>query len=580
VVLFDLRCMQVSVRGIDALAAAPALVTGCLTSLDLGGLTRPGSLAMACLTRAWVNAHIVRSQMVELSSSNVNGSSPAQQGRAGAQLHVGLGRTAGVNDLVLEPFVLLASLGALNSEEDQPQREVSDLLQQLQALTFGPSALIQQSWDRQLQQWAKAKQQALQQQPPVSLCRLQLAGCSGISSNLLLTLGYCSVLAGLTLLDLSDMEAFRHPTQPQPQPLQHQHGERAAEGLAPGLTAVSRSSSSSSSSSSSLVVMKSELPQLLQHAGQQLRVLLLDGCYIDGPTAAAVAALRLTQLQQLSLVGCRALDSPGLRCLLASLPGLQQLSIGGSVSGWNERAVLQGSPVLEGLTQLNFVRRPVLRDAELAPLLAAASSLRSLSLIGCYMLTDKVFELAVGSGVKAVSVGHMLGESTVAAAGDASSSNVPADKQAYDAVAPVPPLQQLAQLCITACDGFTGSSIARLQGLRHLRISFCASLNTPALQHVAVSCRKLLLLELPAKSSVQGQGFTPVRFDGPVWSPVQAGSTAGNRGDAGKSGRGTGSVVGGQAGTGRGSAGNTGLVLPQQGGDQSHQLRRLRVNWI
>jgi hypothetical protein len=579
--------MQVSAYGIDALAAAPALVTGCLTSLDLGGLTRPGSFAMACLAGACVNTHVDRPRMLDLSSSNSDGGSggdgdsPAQQGCAGVQLHVGFGRTAGVNDLVLEAFVLPAFLGALNREEEQWQGEVFELTQQLQALTVGQSASMQHSGDSQLQQ-AEAKQQVLQQHPPVRLCGLQLAGCNGISSDLLLKLGACRVLAGLTGLDLSDTEAFRLPTQPQPlQQQQQQHGKRAAQDPAPGRTAVS---ASSSSSSSSLVVMKSALPRLLQHAGQHLRVLLLDGCYIGDPAAAAIAGLGLMQLRELSLVGCRALNSPGLRCLLASLPGLQQLSIGGSVSGWSERAVLQGLPVLEGLTQLNLVRRPALRDAELAPLLAAASSLRSLSLVGCYTLTDKVFELAIGSGVQSSSVGRML-----AAAGDASSSGLPGDQQACDAVAPVPPLQHLTQLCITACDGFTGSSIARLQGLHRLRISFCASLRASALQHVAVSCRKLRLLELPAKLSVQGLGFAAVRFDGPGWSPVQPGGTAGGsvqghshgrRGCPSRSDRGTGSVSGGQAGSGGCSAGNAGLVLPQQGGDQAYHLGRLKVNWI
>jgi hypothetical protein len=367
-------------------------------------------------------------------------------------------------------------------------------------------------------------------------------------------------------------------------------------------------------------VSRSALPQLLRYTGQQLHTLLLDGCYIDDAAAAAVAAQGLPCLQMLSLVGCRGLNNTGMRCLLGSLPNLQVLSIGGSVSAWSEGASLQGLPVLGGLTQLKLMRRPVLRDAELVSVLVEASNLRSLSLVGCYMLTDKAFELATTAASGTVPQGSSKGSSSP----DSSGMDVASPQghrvqpqgitaqQGCGAAALVPLQQHLTQLCLAACDSITGSSIARLQGLRHLRASFCASLSTPALQHVVVSCRNLQLLELPASMSSKGLGFTPVRFDGPSYihnsqnlnQGLQASGGAyrpGRGGSGSRRGSGHSSCQNGVSGskatgiaTGhQGSRGGAfrgvasaaghereGLVLPQQGSDQAWSFMRLKVNWL
>jgi hypothetical protein len=355
------------------------------------------------------------------------------------------------------------------------------------------------------------------------------------------------------------------------------------------LQAAPCSDDSSNSSSCQAPVSKSMLPQLLQHTRQHLQLLLLDGCYIDDVAAAAVAAQGLPALQELSLVGCRGLGDTGLRSLLGSLPSLRALALGGSVSAWSEGPALHGLPAVASLTQLRLVRRPVLRDAELAAVLRQGCCLRSLSLVGCYMLTDKVFELATAAE-GAASAGQLVSEvldmpragAQSLAAGNACSSGQAACSRAA-------PLQQLTHLSLVACDGVSGASIARLQGLRHLRMSFCASLSPSALQHVVVSCRQLHLLELPASLSGQGLGFSIVRFDGSSQVVQQQQQhRVGHGGTPGPARVGTG---GGFAGRGRGGVGGVGvggfggsvaggLVLPRQGAGQSLHRDRLKVNWL
>jgi hypothetical protein len=335
-----------------------------------------------------------------------------------------------------------------------------------------------------------------------------------------------------------------------------------------------------------MLVSKSMLPQLLQHTGQHLQLLLLDGCYIDDAAAAAVAAQALPALQELSLVGCRGLGNIGLRSLLGSLPSLRALALGGSVSAWSEGPAVEGLSAVAGLTQLRLVRRPVLRDAELAAVLRQGRRLRSLSLVGCYMLTNKVFELATAAEGAAPAGQHVSGVLDVQHACTQSSAvgNVCGSIEAAGSTAV--PLQQLTHLSLTACDGVSGASIARLQGLRHLRMSFCASLSPAALQHVVVSCRQLRLLELPASLSGQGLGFSVVRFDG----SSQVVHQQQHRGDHGGNPRPAQAGTGGQfAGGGRGGAGvggfgggsgGRGLVLPRQGAGQSLHLEGLKVNWL
>lgn len=505
---------QVSDEGIHALAAAPAVTTGSLTSLDLGALTRPSSAAFAKLTAAWVSGcrhadyHCTAAAAGSSSSSN------------SVQLHVGFGRTSHITDEVLGAFEdKQAAAAAVAGADAQGEEQALLLQQQMQGLSLHtPSRQGQQQ----------------QQQPPVislSLCGLHLSGCQAVSGEMLLRLGECGALSALTSLDLSDTEAFRQPLnhQQQQQQLQQQHHPQQQLQLQEEVSA--RASS------------RSLLPQLLRRTGKHLQVLHLDGCFLDDAAAVALASAShgLTELRDLSLVGSRGVGNAGLRALLAGVPALRALSLGGSVSAWSEGHVLQDSPVLGSLTQLKLLRRPVLRDVELAAVLAAASSLRSLHLVGCYMLTDGAFELATavdGCGGVDVAV----------------------------------PLQQLTQLCLTACDGIVGSSIARLKGLRHLRASFCASLSVSALQHVAVACTRLQLLEVPAQLSAQGLIDRAVKFSGPSGSRHVVAGGGVDRG-AGKF------VCRGSSTT------NVQLVLPQQGGSggsehQHHHLQRLKLKWI
>lgn len=492
---------------------------------------------------------------------------------------MGFARTACITDTVLQPF-LAAAAGCQQQQdpESEGSGDVPRLLQQLERLAVTPGTLQHSSsLQHQEQQLSSRALPA----PALSLCGLHLAGCTGVSSSMLVQLGACGALAALTSLDCSDTEAFRQPAHRQlPQQQQQQgDGEGATEEL------LGQGSSARPATCSSMGVTRSALPQLLQHTGQQLQVLLLDGCFIDDAAAVAVATGHqgLPVLQELSLVGCRGLGNTGLRTWLGCLPSLKRLGLGGSVSAWSEGPVLQNLPVLAWLTELRLVRRPVLRDAELAPLLRQASSLRSLSLVGCYLLTDKVFELATGAGAgqqvaAGLSPDTQAGEGGFREAGECSS-------RGEEGGVWVPPLQQLTQLSLAACDGISGGSIARLQALRHLRCSFCASLSPAALQHVVVSCRRLQLLELPASLSRQGLGFSVMRFDGPS-QPLQRQQGGGCRGRGSAGTGGSGSVGRGRAGAGgmRAGAGVDagcgGLVLPQQAAGQPLHLKRLKVNWL
>ncbi len=111
---------------------------------------------------------------------------------------------------------------------------------------------------------------------------------------------------------------------------------------------------------------------------------------------------------------------------------------------------LQG---LTTLTSLRISRRSHLLDAHFAPVLAANPHLRALTLAGCYSITDAVFSAAPAT---------------------------------------------LESLRLVACDGVTGEGLQRLRGLRQLALGGCIRLRQEAVQAVAVCCRRLVLLELPA----------------------------------------------------------------------------------
>lgn len=606
--------VQVSTAGVMALAAAPALLSGCLTHIDCGGLTRPSAAAMSTLTAAWALASVGQHH-----SSSSSGARAVGQAACGSRvlLHVGFGRMSGVTDAALRAFAQPSTpaaspagvVGVAANSSTRPrvaavqfvQEHVPALLQQLQGLALTEAAPEASGSVHRGQQKLLAVVQ-----PALGLCGLHLAGCNTVSSCMLLQLGDLGALAALTSLDISDMETFRHSVHLPKQ--QHQGQEQQPQGCAltgstvsSGNTDTSCSSSRSSSCIPQPDVCRTPLPELLQHTGQHLLVLCLDSCFVDDAAAAMIAAQQqLPQLQELSMVGCRGLGNTGLRALLSSLPQLRHLSIGGSASAWNEGSVLTGLPVLAALTQLKLVRRPALRDAELAPLLAAASSLHSLSLVGCYMLTDKLFELVIPSSNSAAD-GSLEGRA-MGAADNASGSSVEpraakeceAGNCAADCIATVPLQQHLTQLCATACDGICGNSIARLKGLRHLRISFCASLSVAAMQQVAVSCSRLQLMELPASLSRPQPGSGSVQFGALGLGATGAGHMPhSNSRGGGAEGRGLHGVKSGRrassgghslAGTGpaasRGVGQDAGLVLPQHGTGHARHLQCLRVNWI
>jgi hypothetical protein len=93
----------------------------------------------------------------------------------------------------------------------------------------------------------------------------------------------------------------------------------------------------------------------------------------------------------------------------------------------------------------------------------------------------------------------------------------------------------LTALTLTACDGMCGSTIPLLRGLRHLRLSFCASITRQAVQQVVLSCSKLVLLELPPELQQQLATAPYGRIHTSGGFAVQFGASAASRSAASSS---------------------------------------------
>jgi hypothetical protein len=147
-------------------------------------------------------------------------------------------------------------------------------------------------------------------------------------------------------------------------------------------------------------------------------------------------------------------------------------------------------------------------------------------------------------------------------------------------------LHHLTALTLTACDGMCGSTIPLLRGLRHLRLSFCASVTRQAVQQVMLSCNRLVLLELPSElqqqlatapySRIHTSGGFAVQFGGSgafrsAASNCLSSGGGGSRGQSGghSSSRNAAAVAAADVARRQGPAG-----LPQQGpGGHLHGLK-------
>ncbi|KAF6256685.1 hypothetical protein COO60DRAFT_1461579 [Scenedesmus sp. NREL 46B-D3] len=337
------------------------------------------------------------------------------------------------------------------------------------------------------------------------LSGLELAGCNSVSGFALQRAAGAGLLSELRLLDLSDVEALRQPN--------------AAWNVAANVAAVagmagvdSAASQQQDSDDAAALPPPTVLGCVFSSCGAHLACLALDGCHVDDATAAFIGT-RCRRLQRLSLVGCRGLGSVGLHALLSgcgqgksdlccgstassSSSRLSSLQLGGSRCRWREAEALSG---VSSLTELRLLRRSSVRDADLAPVLAANAGLRRLLLACCHSLTDQLF-LMVAAQPRAEAACMRRGADARLDNGQISVSGTTA---AASSAHPTGALHaaalhtHLTALTLTACDGMHGSSIALLRGLRHLRLSFCASVTCQAVQQVVLSCSRLVLLELP-----------------------------------------------------------------------------------
>jgi F-box/leucine-rich repeat protein 2/20 len=512
----------VSDEGLVALAGSPALQQGKLHHLDLSGLTRTTGAAIDNLLHQWVDStvnHDARPCRVagrgtpagrDIETTTAAAAAAAammqkqQQQRQPPQLlHVALSHTAGVKNslavlsrlgravateplkssnfldasaagydnrgFVPDPGCPFTTGSSLPCNGDDVAEQFAHKLSltdcEAEAVQQADAALLASAAAATTLPCARAVAPAAAPIVPATtavsgLCGLELAGCN-MSGNVLTGLAATGVLSGVTQLDLSDVECLR---------LRQQRTD-----------ASSTNSSSGDLGCGSTTVFQ----QLFAFTGSCLLSLTLDGCNVDCLAAAAVAR-SCPRLQLLSVVGCKGLTDVGLQALVQCSPQLVQLAVGGAAGTWGEGQALSG---LTGLTELKVIRRSNVTDAALAPVLTANSKLMCLSLIGCYCLTDQLFDLAVGRHTS--SAAPAAGAAAWPVGARAGSSHCWGVQH------------QLTQLVLVACDGLAGFSVSRLRGLQRLRVSFCNGISRAAVQQLMVSCTRLTLLELPARLQCQ-----------------------------------------------------------------------------
>eukprot|EP00775_Hariotina_reticulata_P005872 gene5872-6113_t len=482
-------CRQVADEGLMALAGSPALQQGRLCHLDASGLTRTSGTAVENLLRSWVCSVLDQDARAGvLSCSRTSGrhihaaatAAAAIHGQHKHQqlLHVALSHTAGAGT-ALATLSQLGRVVAIEGRMSVPlaasaapshsqqgfisdsvctsvagsgrcsNDEVAEVFAERLRLTdckvdvaaTAPAAAAATS---PLSRAAAAEPAAITTNSDAvaavrGLCGLEVAGCS-MSGDVLAGLAASGVLTGLTRLDLSDMECLR---------LRQQRTEAV-------------------SSCDDLGCSSTIFQQLFAFTGGCMLSLTLDGCYVDCLAAAAVAR-GCPRLQQLSVVGCKGLCDVGLQALVQCSSHMVALAVGGAAGNWAEGIALSG---LTGLTELQVIRRSNVTDAALAPLLAANSKLRSLSLIGCYCLTDQLFDLAVGCQTSSAVPAPGAAAGTAGFRASISSSGCLGVQH------------QLTQLVLVACDGLVGSTLSKLRGLQRLRVSFCSRISRAAVQQV------------------------------------------------------------------------------------------------
>ncbi|CAL8464426.1 g3961 [Coccomyxa elongata] len=185
-------------------------------------------------------------------------------------------------------------------------------------------------------------------------------------------------------------------------------------------------------------------------AGRNLKELNLDAATVSDELLAAIGRC-CERLELLSIIGCRPFTDAGLEAVAQGCPLLKSLSVGGPSFGWRESI---GLAAFKGLQELTISRRSSLcTDSSLIKVLEQHPGLVR-------------FKLCMSSAVTDRALGAL-------------------------------PAGSLTELSLVACDAVHGHSIAQLKRLQILRLSSCSCITKEAVQVIALSCRRLHLLELP-----------------------------------------------------------------------------------
>ncbi|BDA49692.1 probable f-box/LRR-repeat protein 2 at C-terminar half [Coccomyxa sp. Obi] len=185
-------------------------------------------------------------------------------------------------------------------------------------------------------------------------------------------------------------------------------------------------------------------------AGRNMVELNLNAATVTDELLAAVGRC-CERLESLSIIGCRPFTDAGLEAVAQGCPLLKSLSVGGPSFGWREGT---GLAAFTGLQQLTISRRSSLcTDSGLIKVLEQHPGLERFKLCMSSAVTDRALEVL--------------------------------------------PAESLHELTLVACDAVHGHSIARLKHLESLRLSSCSCITKEAVQVIALSCRRLRVLELP-----------------------------------------------------------------------------------
>ena len=199
-------------------------------------------------------------------------------------------------------------------------------------------------------------------------------------------------------------------------------------------------------------------------AAPELRQLQLDELSVPHTCLQQLAA-SCTQLESLSLMGCRDVCDAGLALLAAGCPQLRSLTIGGANGRWTEAA---GLAAFTQLSHLSLARRGGCTDAEMSTLLSSLTGLASLRLAGLSRVSD-------------------------------------------EGLAGVTRLSALSSLVLVCCDGLQGAWLGSMRTLHVLRLRHCPAVLPRHLQvrlgfaSPSKPCRVALLLVTSPKFAGAGR---------------------------------------------------------------------------